>query len=70
MLSWIGLIVGLGYLVGHPAVQVAKAISHYALLITIAVVAVAIVVGVLRSRRAVTGATTPTERSARDTAKP
>jgi membrane protein DedA with SNARE-associated domain len=70
MLSWIGLIVGLGYLVGHPAVQVAKAISHYALLITIVVVAVAIAVGVLRSRRAATKAARPTERSARDTADP
>ena len=62
MLSWIGLIVGLGYAVGHPAVQVAKAISHYALLITIAVVAIAIAVGVLRTRRAAARATTPTER--------
>jgi membrane protein DedA with SNARE-associated domain len=70
MLSWIGLIVGLGYLVGHPAVNVAKAISHYALLITIAVVAVAIAVGVLRSRRAATRATTPTKRPERDTAEP
>jgi membrane-associated protein len=34
MLSWIGLIVGLGYAVGHPAVRVAKAISHYALVAT------------------------------------
>ena len=51
MLSWIVLIVGLGYAVGHPAVQVAKAISHYALLVTIAVVAIAIAIGVLRARR-------------------
>jgi membrane-associated protein len=70
MLSWIGLIVGLGYAVGHPAVQVAKAISHYGLLITIAVVAIAIGVGVLRTRRAAARATTPTEQEARDTAEP
>ena len=62
MLSWIGLIVGLGYAVGHPAVQVAKAISHYALLVTIALVAVAIAVGVVRTRRAAARATTPTDR--------
>jgi membrane-associated protein len=62
MLSWIGVIVGLGYAIGHPAVQVAKAISHYALLATIAVVAIAIAVGVLRTRRAAARATTPTER--------
>jgi membrane protein DedA with SNARE-associated domain len=64
MLAWIGLIVGLGYAVGHPAVQVAKAISHYALLITIAVVAIAVAVGVVRARRAAVaapGATPPRE---------
>jgi membrane-associated protein len=64
MLSWIGLIVGLGYAVGHPAVQVAKAISHYALLFTIVVVAIAIVIGVLRTRWAAARAT------AKDTAEP
>ena len=50
MLSWIGLIVGLGYAVGRPAVEVAKAISHYALLVTIAVVAIAVAIAVLRTR--------------------
>jgi membrane-associated protein len=62
MLSWICVIVGLGYAVGHPAVQVAKAISHYALLITIAVVVIAVAVGVLRARRAAAQAATSTER--------
>jgi membrane-associated protein len=61
MLAWIGLIVGLGYAVGHPAVQVAKAISHYALLATIGIVAIAIAVGVVRARRAAAQATTPIE---------
>ena len=61
MLAWIGLIVGLGYAVGHPAVAVAKAISHYALLITVAIVAIAIAVAVLRTRRALTDATTPAD---------
>jgi membrane-associated protein len=65
MISWVGLIVGLGYAVGHPAVQVAKAISHYALLVTIAVIAIAMAIAVLRTRRAATRATTPTERGAR-----
>ncbi len=51
MLSWIGLIVGLGYAIGHPAVQVAKAISHYGLLATIALVAIALAIAVLRTRR-------------------
>jgi membrane-associated protein len=62
MLSWIGLIVGLGYAVGHPAVDVAKAISHYALLSTIALVAIAMVIAVLRARWAAARATTPTRR--------
>ncbi len=58
MLAWIGLIVGLGYAVGHPAVQVAKAISHYALLVTIGVVAIGLAIGVLRARRAAARAAT------------
>jgi len=61
MLSWIGLIVGLGYAVGHPAVQIAKAISHYALLATVAVVAIAIGIAVVRTRRAAARATAPTD---------
>jgi membrane-associated protein len=70
MLAWIGLIVGLGYAVGHPAVQVAKAISHYGLLITVAVVVIAVAVGVLRARWAMARATMPTEQEASDTADP
>ncbi len=62
MLSWIALIVGLGYAIGHPAVQVAKAISRYGLLVTIALVAIALAIAVLRTRRAAAGPTTPTER--------
>jgi membrane-associated protein len=50
MLSWVGLIVGLGYAAGHPAVQIARAISHYGLVATIAVVAIALAIGVLRAR--------------------
>jgi membrane-associated protein len=70
LLSWIGLIVGLGYAIGHPAVQVAKAISHYALLATIAVVALATVIGVLRARMAATKAAAPTEQASNDSAQP
>jgi membrane-associated protein len=70
MLAWIGLIVGLGYAIGHPAVQVAKAISHYALLITIAAVAIAIAVGILRARWAAARAAAPKAPSAKDTAEP
>ncbi len=65
MISWIGLIVGLGYAVGHPAVQVAKAISHYALLVTIALVAIAIAVGVVRTRGASAGRHRPSDKQGR-----
>ncbi len=51
MLAWVGLIVGIGYAVGHPAVKVAKGISHYGLVATIAVVAVAFTITMLRTRR-------------------
>ena len=64
MLSWVGLIVGLGYAVGDiPRIQATKAISHYALLFTIVVVVIAIAVGILRARRAAARPTTPTEGS-------
>jgi membrane-associated protein len=58
MLSWIGLIVGLGYAIGHPAVRLAKAISHYGLLVTIAVVVIAVAIALLRAHRN-TGPPTP-----------
>jgi membrane-associated protein len=61
MLLWIGLIVGLGYAIGHPAVQAAKAISHYAVLLTIALVVIAIAIAALRARRAPANRTPPTQ---------
>jgi membrane-associated protein len=51
LLAWSGVIVGIGYAVGHPAVQVAKAISHYGLVATIAVVAIAVAITMLRAPR-------------------
>ena len=51
MLAWIGLIVGLGYAIGHPAVRLAKTISHYGLLVTIALVAIALAIAMLGARR-------------------
>jgi membrane protein DedA with SNARE-associated domain len=61
MLSWIGLIVGLGYAIGHPAVHVAKEISRYGLAATFALVAVALAIATVRARRVTTGASAPTE---------
>ena len=61
MLCWSGLIVGLGYAIGHPAVHVAKAISHYGLTATVVLVAVAIAIGTFRARRAAAHATRSVE---------
>ena len=48
---WVGLMVGLGYAIGEPAVHVAKSISHYALWSTLAIVAIAMVFAVVQARR-------------------
>jgi membrane-associated protein len=48
---WVGLNVGLGYLIGQSAVDVAKGISRYALYLTLALVVVVVVVQVRRSTR-------------------
>jgi membrane protein DedA with SNARE-associated domain len=48
---WVGLNVGLGYAIGQSAVDVAKAISRYALILTIALVVVVVVLQVRRSSR-------------------
>jgi membrane protein DedA with SNARE-associated domain len=47
---WIGLIVGLGYAIGHPAVHVATTISHYSLYATIALVVAIIGYSVIAGR--------------------
>jgi membrane protein DedA with SNARE-associated domain len=49
-LLWAGMLVGLGYELGHHAVVVAQTISHYGLWISIALIAV-IVVAQVRSQR-------------------
>lgn len=51
-LLWVGLMVGLGYAIGHPAVSVAKSISHYSLIATIGLVAVVFVLAFIRAARA------------------
>jgi membrane protein DedA with SNARE-associated domain len=50
-LLWVGLLVGLGYAIGRPAVHAAQAVSHDALLITVVLVVVVIVVSAVRARR-------------------
>jgi membrane-associated protein len=48
---WIGLIVGLGYALGHPAVHVAHTISHYSLIATIGIVVVIVGLSAWRGAR-------------------
>lgn len=50
--GWIALMVGLGYALGHSAVNIAHDITHYSLLITIGLVVACVLVGVWRGWRA------------------
>jgi membrane protein DedA with SNARE-associated domain len=50
-LLWVGLAVGLGYSIGHPAVHVAQQISHYSLYVTIGLVVVVMVYAGWRASR-------------------
>lgn len=49
---WIGVNVGLGYAIGQSAVDVAKAIGHYGLYLSIAIVVGIVVVSARRGTRA------------------
>jgi membrane-associated protein len=70
VLLWAGMLAGLGYTLGHPAVVAAKTISHYSLWFTIAIVALSVLFAVRSQRRlmaaaaaqagAATGAVAPT----------
>jgi membrane protein DedA with SNARE-associated domain len=51
-LLWVGLMVGLGYAIGQRAVDVAHAVSHYALVATIALVVAVVARQVWVGRRA------------------
>src|SRR3954453_13555942 len=53
-LLWVGPIVGMGYAVGRPAVDVVHRIDHYSTLLTIVVVLVVVGVQARRRRRAIT----------------
>ena len=50
-LLWVGLLVGLGYAVGQRAVDVAHAVSHYALAVTLGIVVVIVARQVCLARR-------------------
>jgi membrane-associated protein len=51
LLLWVGLLVGLGWAIGHPAVHLVDQIGHYSLRITIALLVILVIVGALRQRR-------------------
>ena len=51
VLLWAGLLAGLGYALGHPAVVAAKTVSHYSLWFTIGIVAVSVFLAVRAQRR-------------------
>jgi membrane protein DedA with SNARE-associated domain len=51
-LLWVGPVVGLGYAIGKPAVDVVDRIDHYSMLLTIVVVLAVIGVQLRRRRRA------------------
>jgi membrane protein DedA with SNARE-associated domain len=55
-LLWVGLLVGLGFAIGQRAVDVAHAVSHYALAVTLAIVALIVARQVWRARRAAAAA--------------
>jgi membrane-associated protein len=50
-LLWASLLVGLGYALGQHAVNVAHAISHYSLILTLALVVVIVVRQTMVRRR-------------------
>jgi membrane protein DedA with SNARE-associated domain len=56
VLLWAGLLAGLGYALGHPAVAAAKTISHYSWWVTIGIVLLTVVFAVLSQRRAMAAA--------------
>ncbi len=51
---WVVLIVGLGYAIGHDAVNVAHAISRYGLVLTLALIPAALLAAAIRARRRIT----------------
>jgi membrane-associated protein len=54
-LLWVGMLTGLGYAIGQPAVHVAQTISHYSLYISIGLVVVIVVLSVRSQRRMLAG---------------
>lgn len=51
MALWVGLLVGLGWSIGHPAVHAVNVVTHYALWVTIGIVVVIFVTAYFRARR-------------------
>jgi membrane protein DedA with SNARE-associated domain len=64
VLLWAGLLAGLGYALGHPAVVAAKTISHYSWWITIGIVALSVLFALLSQRRPTAAAAAPADQDA------
>jgi membrane protein DedA with SNARE-associated domain len=56
VLLWAGMLAGLGYALGHPAVAAAKTVSHYSWWVTIGIVALTVIFAVLSQRRSMAAA--------------
>jgi membrane-associated protein len=54
-LAYAGLIVGLGYVIGHPAAAVVSSVTHYALAVTVALIVVMAAIAIWHQRRRRTG---------------
>ena len=64
VLLWAGLLAGLGYALGHPAVVAAKTISHYSWWITIGIVALSVLFALLSQRRPTAATAAPADQDA------
>ena len=59
VLLWAGMLAGLGYTLGHPAVVAARTISHYGLWVTIGLVVLTVLLTVRAQRRLMADAAAP-----------
>jgi membrane protein implicated in regulation of membrane protease activity len=50
-LAYAGLVVGLGYAIGHPAAAVVSSVTHYALVVTVVLIVVMVAVAIWHQRR-------------------
>jgi membrane protein DedA with SNARE-associated domain len=66
VLLWAGMLAGLGYTLGHPAVVAAKTVSHYSLWFTIGIIVLSVLFAVRSQRRMMATAAAPAPAAAAD----